>query len=358
MHPDYLAFIRGESNLIANILGRPARLSREPILEFHQDVACSLQSVVEEILFEKIRYLHECVPVDNLCMAGGVALNCLANMRIATKGPFKRLFVQPAAGDAGGALGAAALANIDHYGSSAPLRLEHAYLGPSYSSAEVSALLDVAGISGKKYDNEEVLLSGVVDMLISGKVVAWFMGRMEFGPRALGARSILADPRDPQMSERINTLVKKRERFRPFAPAVLEELAYRHFELNYPLPFMTETRRVISYLSLPAITHKDGTARVQTVSRTANPRFWKLLQLFNERTGCPMLLNTSFNLADEPIVCSPVDALTSFGRSQLDVLVMEDFVIDRADLDTEFISACNAVPRVPPDITDRIYTFF
>jgi carbamoyltransferase len=216
----------------------------------------------------------------------------------------------------------------------------------------------VAGISGKKYDNEEVLLSGVVDMLISGKVVAWFMGRMEFGPRALGARSILADPRDPQMSERINTLVKKRERFRPFAPAVLEELAYRHFELNYPLPFMTETRRVISYLSLPAITHKDGTARVQTVSRTANPRFWKLLQLFNERTGCPMLLNTSFNLADEPIVCSPVDALTSFGRSQLDVLVMEDFVIDRADLDTEFISACNAVPRVPPDITDRIYTFF
>jgi carbamoyltransferase len=202
-------------------------------------------------------------------------------------------------------------------------------------------LLLSAGIPAQRYKDDRELCRRTVDALADGKVVGWFQGRMEFGPRALGSRSILADPRDPAMRDRVNALVKKRERFRPFAPAVLEERAAEHFDLGHSSPFMLETCKVTSRLELPAITHVDRSARVQTVSGGHSPRFELLLEAFEERTGCPMLLNTSFNLKDEPIVCSPADALACFVRANLDLLVLEDFVVVHSDLSPEFLAGVN-----------------
>jgi carbamoyltransferase len=335
--PRYFDFRRDDrmySDAVPELLGMPPRRRGEPILPCHEDLARSLQVVLEEMLLEKVRYLHTRVPVDDLCMAGGVALNCVANGRILREGPFRRLFIQPAAGDAGGALGAAALAHVRHRGTERlPARLEHVYLGPGASAQEVGDLLDTLAIAATDYRrDEEALIAETVRRLSSGQIVAWFQGRMEFGPRALGARTILGDPRDPTMRDRVNSIIKEREAFRPFAPAVLESHARAHFDLDHPSPFMLETCQVISPIALPAITHVDGTARVQTVDARTHPRFARLLRAFHDRTGCPVLLNTSFNLKDEPIVATPADALSSFARSPLDALVVEDFIVDRAQL--------------------------
>jgi len=335
----YFAFLNEDSmysdELVA-LLGQPPREPESEILQFHMDVARSVQAILEEVMLEKVRYLHSKVPSENLCMAGGVALNVVANRRCLAEGPFRRLFVQPAAGDAGCAVGAAAMTHVRHTGE-APLRrrLEQVYLGPgpAISADEVYQLL--AGTSAEFLDlrgREEALLRYTADRLCEGKVIGWAQGRMEFGPRALGARSILADPRLPEMRDRINALVKMREGFRPFAPAVLESAARDHFELDHPSPFMLETCKVISPLDLPAVTHVDGSARVQTVSRETNPRFAALLEEFHRRTGCPILLNTSFNMRGEPIVCTALDALLCFVRCQIDVLVLEDFILERAGL--------------------------
>jgi carbamoyltransferase len=322
------------SNALAELLGGPPRISESEITQFHMDVACSAQSVLEEVLLNKVRYLHRRAPSDNLCMAGGVALNVVANSKCLNEGPFKRLFVQPAAGDAGACLGAAAIAHVRRVGATpCQERLRHVYLGPSNTVQEIRRILDASGVRYQDYrDDESGLLDHVADQLAEGKVVAWVSGRMEFGPRSLGTRSILADPRDPQMQDRINALVKQRESFRPFAPAVLEELASKHFALDHPSPFMLETCQVISPLRLPAITHVDGSARVQTVTHDTNKRFAELLERFDRRTGCPILLNTSFNLRGEPIACSAIDALSTFGRSKIDVLVLENFLINRSDI--------------------------
>jgi carbamoyltransferase len=337
LNMEYFAFLNEESMYSAELvalLGQPPREPESEILQFHMDVARSVQVVLEEILLEKVRYLHSKVPSENLCMAGGVALNVVANRRCLAEGPFKRLFVQPAAGDAGCSVGAAAMAHVRRTGE-APVkrRLEQVYLGPASAADDVYQML--AATSAEFLDlrgREDALLRYTVDRLLEGKVIGWAQGRMEFGPRALGSRSILADPRVPEMRDRINALVKMREGFRPFAPAVLESAAREHFELDHPSPFMLETCRVISPIPLPSITHVDGSARVQTVSRETNPRFAALLEEFNRRTGCPILLNTSFNMRGEPIVCTALDALLCFVRCQIDVLVIEDFVLERAGL--------------------------
>ena len=203
---------------------------------------------------------------------------------------------------------------------------------------------------------EAALLEATVDRLAAGRVVGWFQGRMEFGPRALGNRSILADPRDPGMRERVNALVKKRETFRPFAPAVLLPKASRHFALGHPAPFMVETCPVRSSLALPAITHIDGSARVQTVDAETNPRFYRLLEAFERRTGCPVLLNTSLNVRGEPIVLSPVDALRCFLRSGLDSLVLEDHLLDRASVPASWLRVAGNVEAAPSTISETVYT--
>jgi len=334
LNMEYFDFLKGEkmfTERLATLFGQPPRAPESEISPFHQDVARSLQVLLEEVLLAKARYLHSRVPSENLCMAGGVALNCVANSRILREGPFSRLFVQPAASDAGGAIGAAAIAHARMTGERPrQKRLEHVYLGPGYSSEEIARLLTASSMESLDFRGRTgELLEAVVDRLEQGKVVGWFHGRMELGPRALGARSILADPRDPAMRDRINALIKQRESFRPFAPAVLEEKAREHFDIDHPSPFMLETCQVQSPLDLPAITHVDGSARLQTVAPAANPRFAQLLSRFEQRTGCPILLNTSFNMRGEPIVCTPVEAILCFVRSGMDVLVLEDFLLDQ-----------------------------
>jgi carbamoyltransferase len=331
---DYFAFLKGErmySDKLAELLLCQPRLPESNIEGHHKDIACSLQVIVEEMLLKKLRYLHEKVPSDNLCMAGGVALNCSANGRIEREGPFKRLFVQPAASDAGGAIGAAAIAHRRLSGKRPRVReLEHVYLGPSYSYESICSLIRAAEIEAIDcYGRTEKLIEKTAELLASGKVVGWFQGRMEFGPRALGNRSILADPRDSTMREKINAKVKMREQFRPFAPAVLEEYASNYFSLNGQARFMLTTCQVTSPFPLPAITHVDGSARLQIVSYSGNRLFSELLSAFNRLTGCPLLLNTSFNLRGEPIVLTPFDAFSCFIRSNIDILVLGDFIISR-----------------------------
>ena len=333
----YFGFLREDcmytDELIA-LLGQPAREPESEMTQFHMDVARSAQVVLEEILLEKTRYLHTKFPSENLCMAGGVALNVVANGRCLREGPFERLFVQPAAGDAGGAVGAAAMAHVKVTGES-PLvkKLEHVYLGPTNNVSEAYKFLRASSAKFQDFrGRQDALISYTVDQLIDGKVIGWSQGRMEFGPRALGGRSILADPRRPEMRDRINALVKMREAFRPFAPAVLESEFQNHFDLDHVSPFMLETCDVISPIDLPAITHIDGSARIQTVTSDTNPRFAALLEEFYRRTGCPIILNTSFNMRGEPIVCTPVDAIRCFLRSQIDLLVLEDFAIERSGI--------------------------
>ena len=334
---EYFDFVRGRrmySPLLCDLFGASPREAESEITPFHCDVAKSVQVVLEEIVLEKVRYLAGRVDSGNLCMAGGVALNCVANGRIVREGPFERLFVQPAAGDAGGSLGAAALAHARLTGrrySDEPLA--HVYLGPRYTTDEVAAVLIATELPVHGFRHHEAeLLEAVVDRLEANKVVGWFHGAMEFGPRALGARSILANPLDPDIRDRLNRMIKKREAFRPFAPSVLAEHAADHFDLDHPSPFMLETCRMTSSLALPGVTHVDGSARPQTVGRAQNPRFAALLEAFYRRTGCPMLVNTSFNVRGEPIVCSPADALLCMARSGLDALVLDDFLLDRGAL--------------------------
>jgi carbamoyltransferase len=363
LNPEYFDFMRGRrmySEALCDLLGAPPRAPESEIPQFTKDVARSLQVLLEKLLLQLATHLHSVVPSENLCMAGGVALNCVANAAILRDGPFKRLFVQPAAGDAGGALGAAAIAHITRSGQRPERgRLEAVYLGPRYGSNEVAALLEATPLAFADFrGHERELLATVAERLADGKVIGWFHGGMEFGPRALGARSIIADPRRDEMRDRINALVKMREGFRPFAPAVLAEAASAHFDLDHPSPFMLETCQVKSSIGLPAITHVDGSARVQTVDARVSPRFHALIAEFARRTGCPILLNTSFNLRGEPIVCSPMDALLCFLRSDIDCLVLEDFVIERAGIPGAWTSWYRRTSASARAISDLVYTLF
>jgi len=330
---DYFDFNRDDrmyTDALADLLGAPPRDRDGPIEDFHTDLAHSLQVVLEDILLAKVRYLHESTGSERLCYAGGVALNCVANARLRRDGPFREIYVQPAAGDAGGSVGAAALVHHRLTGGFVRERLSDARLGPSYDTAQARASLVTAGIAHADYSGDEAaLLAATADLLAAGKVVGWFQGRMEFGPRALGARSILADPRDAGMRDHINALVKKREAFRPFAPSVAAERCAEFFDIEGPSPFMLETAKVRDGAALPAITHVDGSARLQTVDAATDPRFHGLLTAFGERTGYPVLLNTSFNMRGEPIVCDPASALATFVRCRLDALVLGDLLVRR-----------------------------
>jgi carbamoyltransferase len=359
---DFTSFQRMYSGEMLSLFGHPPRQPRTEILDFHKDLARSLQYLLEEILMEKVKYLYELTGMENLCMAGGVALNCVANGRIKREGPFKRMFIQPAAGDSGGALGAAAIAHkrLTNGKTESLSTFRHAYLGPAFSSEEVASFVESTGIRAQDFrDREAELLEAVARALSAGKIVGWFHGRMEFGPRALGARSILADPRGATTQDRINSIIKQRESFRPFAPAVLEDRVAAHFDLDHPSRYMLETCQVKSPIKLPAITHVDGSARVQTVDGDTNPRFARLLRAFERLTGCPILLNTSFNLNYEPIVCTPTDALICFIRSGLDVLVLEDYIIDRSAISpaSQMLLRKSAQAR-PNAITFDTYTLF
>jgi carbamoyltransferase len=314
-----------------------------------------VQVVCEEVMLRMARTVHRETGLDRLCLAGGVALNCVGNGRLLREGPFRQLWIQPAAGDAGGALGVAQLAWHRHLGQprlTTPGKdgMRGAYLGPAYTDAEIEAFLGSVGAPYRRLGRQE-LLQTVARLLADEKVVGWFNGRMEFGPRALGARSILGDPRSPKMQAQMNIKIKFREGFRPFAPSVLRERASDYFELDTESPYMLlvapvkQSRQIpmnaaadrlwgieklnVVRSDIPAVTHIDYSARVQTVSRETNPDYYDLIREFECLTGCAVLVNTSFNVRGEPIVCSPADAYRCFMRTHIDHLVLGPFVLDK-----------------------------
>ncbi|MFC7591219.1 carbamoyltransferase [Nonomuraea antimicrobica] len=344
---------------VAELLGAPPRVPESAIDSLHEDIASSLQVVLEEVLLDKIRHLHDLTGADSLALAGGVALNCVANSRLRREGPFRNVFVQPASGDSGGALGAALLCHHRLTGAYEPEPLRDARLGPRYDVRHVHDALVRAGVPHRDFRGDEPgLLRLTAELIAEGAVVGWYQGPMEFGPRALGARSIIADPRDGRMRDHINALVKKREGFRPFAPAVPEERCAEFFDWDTPAPFMLETAQVRRAPELPAITHVDGSARLQTVSSETDARFHGLLTEFGRLTGFPILLNTSFNMRGEPIVCDPADALACFIRCGIDVLVLDELLIRREDVPASWAIAEAAIPRHPPVSRSDSYTFF
>ena len=316
------------SDAIKKDLGAPRR-AEEELTKKHWDIAASAQKVLEDTALRLINWLHGETGEENLCMAGGVALNSVMNGRIMTETRFTRYFIQPAAGDAGCSLGAALL--IYHTLLKQPRRvtMEHAYFGPGFTSVECAAALRESDIKFETLPDRE-LLPRVARLIADGAIIGWFQGRMEFGPRALGSRSFLADPRRNDMRELLNSKVKLREWFRPLAPSMLEEATEKIFGKPHHDPFMitvlsvAETQRA----AIPAVVHVDGTARPQTVSRKTNPRYWQLISEFDKLTGVPMLLNTSFNV-QEPIVCSPKDAIKTFRNANFDALVLENHLVLR-----------------------------
>jgi carbamoyltransferase len=312
----------------------PARQADEPLEQRHRNIAASMQAALEEVLIAHWSELSRKTGEKSLCLAGGVAFNCVANGKIFGHSPFERVYVQPAAGDAGLAVGAALAVNHQVLGRPRAFVMDHAGWGPQFSTEEIRLALEPIRGAGDEIQidqfDEETLVRTTARHISEGKIVGWFQGRAEWGPRALGQRSILADPRRPEIKEILNRRIKHREIFRPFAPSILEEASGEFFEKAHPSPFMTfaynvrqEKRGVI-----PAPTHVDGTARLQTVSRTANPLYWKLIRAFGDLTGVPVVLNTSFN-DNEPIVCRPEEALDCFRRTQLDVLVMGNFILEK-----------------------------
>jgi carbamoyltransferase len=307
----------------------PPRPPGTELTERHQDVAASAQLVLEEVVLHLLEHLHELTGERNLCLAGGVALNSVMNGRIVDESPFERVYIQPASSDAGCSLGAAFQTYHGLLGHPRSYQMDHASLGPHFSSEQCGAAIAAAGLCSEVLDDDE-LLPRVARLIADGAIVGWFQGRMEFGPRALGNRSFLADPRRQDMRELLNRKVKLREWFRPLAPSMLEEASTQVFTRPHHDPFMVTVLpvAVAERAHIPAVVHVDGTARPQTVSRRTNPRYWQLIKEFEALTGVPMLLNTSFNV-QEPIVCTPTDALRTFQKADFDALVLENHLLLR-----------------------------
>lgn len=315
----------------SKLFGRPIREAESKLEQFHMDVASSVQKVTEDIVIRMANHAHEATGSKNLCMAGGVALNCVANGRVLRECPFDEIFIQPAAGDAGGAVGVAAYIYHTVLGNEREFVWKHAYLGPSYSTEEIREYLDANDVKYTELGEDETL-DRTTQAILDQKVIGWFQGRMEFGPRALGNRSILADARNPENKDVVNMKIKFRESFRPFAPSVLEERVSDYFELDCPSPYMLLVSQVHeNKREIPSVTHVDGSARIQTVDSETNPRYYDLIKRFEERTGCPVIINTSFNVRGEPIVCTPHDAYLCFMRTNMDVLVMDRFYMEKPD---------------------------
>jgi carbamoyltransferase len=312
----------------------PSRVAGEPLQQLHCNVASSLQTRLEEVYLGMLRKLAHSAGTKNLCVAGGVALNCLANGKILDETPFERVYIPPAPGDSGLSVGAALYVWSQKLGNPRNFQMNHAYWGPSFTSRQLRDALECSGIRGAQYPiaelHERELLRRTAALVADGKIVAWFQGRTEWGPRSLGNRSILADPRRPEMKEILNRRVKHREFFRPFAPSVLSEAASEWFERSHPAPFMTMAYRVRKEKRefIPSPTHVDGTGRLQTVAREMNPRFWQLIKAFDQITGVPVVLNTSFN-DNEPIVNCPEEALDCFSRTETDALVLGDYLVTK-----------------------------
>jgi carbamoyltransferase len=300
--------------------------------QYYADVAASIQAVTEDIILRMARHLSKRTGLRRLCLAGGVALNSVANFRILTETPFEELYIQPAAGDAGGALGAALYAHHVLLGQPRRFVLEHAAWGENHDGAATADFLERSGLRAEHHGSEDHLLDRVVDLLQGGKVVGWVQGRFEWGPHALGHRSILGDARRAEMKDIVNVKIKFREAFRPFAPSVVVEKVGDYFALpeparHFPARYMLYVVPVTQPQVLPAITHADGTGRLQVVTRETNPRYHRLLERFGEATGVPVLLNTSFNLRGEPIVNTPADAFRTFQASDMDALVLDNWVV-------------------------------
>ncbi|MGI0486675.1 carbamoyltransferase [Pantanalinema rosaneae CENA516] len=317
------------SHSLIEQFGSPRRRG-EPLEQRHFDLAHSLQVVLEKTVLEIAHWLHEATGSDNLCLAGGVALNCVMNARLRDRSPFRQIWVQPAAGDSGTALGAALWIDAKLRSPSSPhSQMHHAFLGPAYSDDEIVAFLQWSKLPYRRLND---IATETAAILAQDKVIGWFQGRMEFGPRALGGRSILASPISPTMQARLNE-IKDREDFRPVAPVVLEEAAADWFVNAGVSPFMLFVYDVQpdKAARIPAVRHTDGTARIQTINRQQNPLYYDLIKAFQERTGVPVLVNTSFNTRGEPIVCSPRDAIECFWTSPLDALVIGSFLLEKPE---------------------------
>ncbi len=312
----------------------PTRPTEAPVEQKHWDLAATLQERLEEVLFQNLNALHKSTGQKSLCLAGGVAFNCLANGKIFERTPFEKVFVQPAAGDAGLAIGAAYYVHHQVLGQPRSFVMKHSYWGPGYSDAQIRKAVSESRLAGSGVEiaqmPEDELVKVVAQRLADGQILGWFGGRAEWGPRALGNRSILADPRRAEMKDILNRRIKHREMFRPFAPSILAEASGEFFERSDPSPFMTFAFSVRPEKrdSLAAPTHIDGTGRLQTVEREANPKYWKLIRAFGNLTDVPALVNTSFN-DNEPIVCRPMEAIECFLRTNMDTLVLGDYLISR-----------------------------
>lgn len=349
---NYSAGLTMTSPKFHELFGEPPRDSEAKLTQFHMDIAASIQVVTEDVMMRIVNHVHKVTGLDNLCMAGGVALNCVANGIIQREGPFKNIWLQPAAGDAGGSLGGALFAWYQLFDNprkpETPDSQFGSYLGPKYSNNEIKDYLESANAVADRYDSEDELCREIAKLLDAGKVVGLFQGRMEFGPRALGGRSIIGDPRNTDMQSKMNVKIKFRESFRPFAPSCLTERAGDYFDLDATSPYMLLVAPVKAELrkkltpeeealfgieklnvprsSLPAITHVDYSARIQTVDAGTNSRYYKIIKAFEDLTGCGAVVNTSFNIRGEPIVCRPEEAYRCFMFTDMDALVLEDFI--------------------------------
>jgi carbamoyltransferase len=353
---NYMEGLTMTNDKFGSLFDGPKREAESPLTQREMDLARSIQEVTEEVMLRQARHMHATTGSDNLCMAGGVALNCVGNGKIVREGPFKNVWIQPAAGDAGGALGAAlctwyGLLDKPRTANGKTDSQRCSLLGPSYTNEESAVELQAAGAKFVKCSDAE-LAATVAGILAEGKVIGWFQGSMEFGPRALGNRSIIGDPRNPAMQSKMNLKIKFRESFRPFAPAVLREDAPEYFELDSDSPYMLvvapvrkERRRAMTEAEqqlfgieklniprsdIPAITHVDYSARIQTVTQE-HPRFYALLKAFKALTGCSVLVNTSFNVRGEPIVCTPTDAYRCFMRTDMDYLVVNNLILEKKE---------------------------
>ncbi|MEZ5966584.1 MAG: carbamoyltransferase [Planctomycetota bacterium] len=353
---DYCAGLRMINRKFCDLFGAPARTPEMELTQFYMDVAASIQKVTEEVMLRTVRFAHEVTGKKYLCLAGGVALNCVGNGKVLRDGPFDTIWIQPAAGDAGGALGAALM--VWHQLLDKPRKVEGrdlqkaSLLGPAFKNDDIRAELRSRELIFEEYASEDALCDRVAELIADENVIGWFQGRMEFGPRALGSRSIIGDARSAKMQSVMNLKIKFRESFRPFAPIVLREDCSEYFGMDakHESPYMLlvapvrdDKRKAVDASKfgleklkqqrsvVPAITHVDYSARVQTVDETRNPRLTRLLRKFKEKTGSPVMINTSFNVRGEPIVCTPEDAIRCFFGTEMDVLVLENFVIVRKD---------------------------
>ncbi len=351
----YFKYHRGfrmTSQKFHKLFGSPPRKSEKELKQFHMDLAASIQVVTEEIVSKLARSLRKETGMKNLCLSGGVALNCVSNGKLFKEKIFDDIWIQPASGDAGSSLGASLIVWYEYFNNLRNVNpndsMKGTFLGCDFSNQEIKSYLDKVNASYKRINDDE-LFEKLAEIIDEGKVIGWFNGPMEFGPRALGARSIIGDPRNQEMQSVMNLKIKYRESFRPFAPSVLEEDISKLFEIDHKSPYMLLVAPVkkdlckkmskdqqnlfgieklnIPRSTIPAITHVDYSARIQTVSKETNPRYYKLINAFKKRTGCPLIVNTSFNVRGEPIVCTPQDAFRCFMRTEMDVLVLQNYIL-------------------------------